>query len=120
MMTAEERFGCRVRQLREQQHLTQEYVATALNASGGGMRWRQSTVAKVEAAARPVRLNEAAALAELFGVPLGELLDESADRAAYRARHAAQEVGALHEIGRMFAYLAHREQLLQANLVSDA
>jgi transcriptional regulator with XRE-family HTH domain len=39
-----------------------------------GFSWRQSTVAKTEAAARPVRVDEAAALAGILGVTVDDLV----------------------------------------------
>ena len=41
---------------------------------GAGFSWQQSTVAKTEAAARPVRVDEAAALAGIFGVTVDDLV----------------------------------------------
>lgn len=39
-----------------------------------GHSWRQTTVAKTEAADRPIRVNEAAALAGVFGITINDLL----------------------------------------------
>ena len=41
---------------------------------------RQSTIAKIEAAQRPVRVNEAVLLAAIFRVPLAELLQDPDQR----------------------------------------
>jgi hypothetical protein len=41
---------------------------------GAGFSWQQSTVAKTEAATRPIRVDEAAALAGLFGVTVDDLV----------------------------------------------
>jgi hypothetical protein len=40
-----------------------------------GYNWLQSTVGKTEAAQRPLLLNELAALAEIFGVPVTQFLE---------------------------------------------
>jgi uncharacterized protein (DUF3084 family) len=39
-----------------------------------GHSWRQTTVAKTEAADRPIRVNEAASLAGVFGITINDLL----------------------------------------------
>jgi transcriptional regulator with XRE-family HTH domain len=114
---AELRFGQRLRECRQRLHLTQQHVARVLNETHG-LRWHQTTVAKTESAERPVMLAEAAALAAVLGVPLAEFLDDPPDGAArteLAARYAAQETGALIEIGRMLGYLALRERELLAS-----
>lgn len=50
----------------------QQELATRM--SDEGFSWRQTTVAKTEAADRPIRVNEAAALAGIFGITLNDLL----------------------------------------------
>jgi hypothetical protein len=42
--------------------------------SAYGYDWHQTTVGRVEAAQRPLRLNEAAAMAALFEVPIDRLM----------------------------------------------
>jgi len=54
--------------------MTQRDLADALRREGFSMH--QTTVAKLEAAERPIRVNEAAALARIFNVSLTRLLDE--------------------------------------------
>lgn len=51
---------------------SQEEVARRMAASGYG--WHQTTTGKTEIGRRPLRLNEAVALAGIFGIPLQELL----------------------------------------------
>jgi hypothetical protein len=43
-------------------------------SASGHANWHQTTVGKTEAAARPLRLNEAVTLASLFGVPVTQLV----------------------------------------------
>jgi transcriptional regulator with XRE-family HTH domain len=63
-------FGARVRSLRKTRGWSQERLAEQMQLLGFG--WLQSTVAKTENGQRPLRLNEAAALAEVLGVPLAQ------------------------------------------------
>lgn len=69
---AESLFAERARALRQAREWSQEDVAQRMTKLG--FSWRQSTVAKTEAADRPIRVNEAAALATIFAVNLGELV----------------------------------------------
>ena len=68
--------GARVRELRTRRDMHQAVLALAMRRSG--FRWHQQTVARVEAGSRPVRLNEATALAEIFGVPLETFSEKAA------------------------------------------
>jgi transcriptional regulator with XRE-family HTH domain len=91
--TAEERFGHRLRALREERSWSQERVAQQMTALGHN--WRQTTVFKTENAARPIRLNDVAGLAQVFGVPIAALLDpgatpDSASRQLAIARATAE------------------------------
>ncbi|NEE42016.1 helix-turn-helix transcriptional regulator, partial [Streptomyces sp. SID7982] len=52
--------------------LSQGKVADAMNAEG--FVFYQQTIAKVESGERPVRLDEATALARIFGADLGDAL----------------------------------------------
>ena len=83
--------------------MSQREVAEAVNARSGG-RWMQSTVAKIEYADRPIRLNEVDALADVFGVTVSELV---ADLANDGAVHRVRDVAVL-EVGRMMAHLRDR------------
>jgi transcriptional regulator with XRE-family HTH domain len=69
----EAHVGRRVRGLREERGWSQQDLGRRL--APYGFELTQSTVAKLENGARPVRLNEAAALAALFGVNISELID---------------------------------------------
>jgi len=63
-MDAEQLLAGRIKERREACGWSQEEVGRQMNALG--FRWWQSTVAKTEASARPIRVNEAAALATIF------------------------------------------------------
>ncbi|MFE9256040.1 helix-turn-helix domain-containing protein [Streptomyces sp. NPDC006879] len=73
----EKALGEALRSLRTARGMSQEDVATMMSRSG--FSWRQTTVAKTEGGSRPVRVNEAAALALCFGVSVNELLGNQAD-----------------------------------------
>jgi len=70
----EANLACSVRASRIRSGMTQRDLADALRREGFSMH--QTTVAKLEAAERPIRVNEAAALARIFNVSLTRLLDE--------------------------------------------
>jgi transcriptional regulator with XRE-family HTH domain len=110
-MSTEQRFGANVRALRERQGMSQQHVANVISMLYG-LRWQQTTVAKTEAAERPIRLNEAAALAELFGCPLADLVDGPTTEGDQQPVRAAQRAAALREIELMSAHLNRREQEL--------
>jgi transcriptional regulator with XRE-family HTH domain len=61
-------LGKKVRQLRIERGWTQEQLAEKLNEAGWPMH--QTTVAKIEAGTRPIRVAEADALALAFGLPI--------------------------------------------------
>jgi transcriptional regulator with XRE-family HTH domain len=65
-------FGQSIRILRQARGWSQGDLAEAMRSSG--FDWQQSTASKTEQATRPVRLNEAAALAALFRVPLAVMV----------------------------------------------
>lgn len=70
----EEAAGRELRRLREARRWSQEEVARRMDRYG--YCWHQTMVAKTEAAERPLRLNELAAMCGLFGVtPSGLLTD---------------------------------------------
>ena len=79
-----------------------------------GYAWRQTTVAKTEAAERPLRINEVGALALVFGVGLADLLDD-----AQREIHASAAVTYLREQLRE-AHDELREAKKQLNLMATA
>lgn len=72
MQDPERYLGARVRQLREQFGYSQEHLAKLMQEAK--LKWGQTTVAKTEAGSRPVRVNEAVALADLFGLTVNDLL----------------------------------------------
>ena len=70
--------------------MTQAEVAKAMAARGfPGMQ--QSTIAKIEAAQRPVRVNEAAALAVVLHADLADLITDPAQRGKRDALAAARD-----------------------------
>jgi transcriptional regulator with XRE-family HTH domain len=69
----EELAGEEVRRLRLARRWSQEEVARRMSATGHS-NWHQTTVGKTELATRPLRLNEAVALAGLFEVPVTQLI----------------------------------------------
>lgn len=89
-----------VRCLREGRGITQQQLGADLLAHGFGMS--ESVVAKLEAGAKPLRLNEIAAIAAYFEVPLeslwegdGELVDKLvAARLAARETERAEQLAA--------------------------
>jgi len=66
--------GREFRRLREARGWSQEEVARRLAALG--IDWHQTMVSRTEAADRPLRLNEAAALCGVFGIRLEALLTD--------------------------------------------
>jgi transcriptional regulator with XRE-family HTH domain len=87
--TPEQRLGIEVRNLRRESFdWSQAELADRLKRHG--VNWHQTTVAKVEAGERPVRLNEVIALAEVLNVPPVSLIEPggptTADLAAAEAK----------------------------------
>lgn len=68
----EELAGRELRRLRIARGWSQEEVAQRMSAYG--YDWHQTTVGRIEAAQRPLRLNEAADMCRLFGVALERLM----------------------------------------------
>ncbi|MEV6651202.1 helix-turn-helix transcriptional regulator [Streptomyces sp. NPDC051219] len=64
--------GRRVAALRVARGWSQRELATRMTDQGHS--WRQTTVAKTEAADRPIRVNEMQGLARVFGVQMVDLL----------------------------------------------
>lgn len=71
--TPEELAGEELRRLRTARRWSQEEVARRMSAAGH-TNWHQTTVGKTELSTRPLRLNEAVALAGLFSVPVTQLI----------------------------------------------
>jgi transcriptional regulator with XRE-family HTH domain len=101
--TAEQDVGERVRRLRLERGWSQAELAARV--SSALPNWAQTTVAKTEAASRPIRVNEAAALAAALGVPLHELLAVPDDLVALQSRAEVERL--LHENASLQA--RHRE-----------
>lgn len=69
----DERFGQRLKKMREGEGWTQPQMADLLSDRGIAPM-HGTTIAKIEAGARSVRINEAVGIADLFEVSLDELL----------------------------------------------
>lgn len=65
-------LGSVVRYLRRKHGYSQEHLAKLMTTAG--YSWQQTTVARTEAADRPIRVNEAVALARIFDVTISYLL----------------------------------------------
>jgi transcriptional regulator with XRE-family HTH domain len=76
--------GKRARERRESQRMPQAHISTVMNRKFGFETWQQTTVAKVEAGERSLRLTEAVALASILDMALAELVGESTDDLAAR------------------------------------
>jgi transcriptional regulator with XRE-family HTH domain len=76
--TAEQRAGALVRERRGSLGLSQGALAAAMRRLGYE-GWQQSTIAKIEAASRPLRVNEVTDLAAVLGVDVAELLGYPGD-----------------------------------------
>jgi transcriptional regulator with XRE-family HTH domain len=74
--TPEQLAGRKLRLLRQQRGWSQQDVMERMRAYG--YRWSHATVTRLEAATRPIRLNELADLAALYGVPVVQLLEAGA------------------------------------------
>lgn len=68
-------FARGVRLHREQRGESQQWLADKMRAEGH--EWYQSTVYKVETGKRKVMVEEAASIADVFGVPIAQLLASS-------------------------------------------
>jgi transcriptional regulator with XRE-family HTH domain len=75
--TAEEHVGENIKYWRTKLGLTQAELANAMR--GLGHSWIQTTVAKTEAADRPLRVNEVADLAHILGVHVPHLVSSPSD-----------------------------------------
>lgn len=115
MLSPEQVLANALRKIRQASELSQEAVARQMVAKGHS--WRQTTVAKTEAASRPIRVNEAASLARIFGVALSTLLDEADIGAEVHERLLVLEARRLQVLGRIEG---HKEKLKQdADLLSS-
>ncbi|WP_420368594.1 helix-turn-helix domain-containing protein [Curtobacterium sp. L1-20] len=73
--TYEGAFARGVRLHREQRGESQQWLADQMRDAGH--EWHQSTVYKVETGKRKVMVEEAASIADIFGVPIAQLLASS-------------------------------------------
>jgi transcriptional regulator with XRE-family HTH domain len=75
--TTEELVGGRVKERRSELGITQVELAEAMQALGHS--WIQTTVAKTEAADRPLRVNELTDLAHVLDVSVADLVTPESD-----------------------------------------
>jgi len=90
-----DRAAAAVRAFRERAGMPQAELAARVNEEAGlteGRLWRQSTVARVEAGTQPLRLDEADAVARIFGVPVARLTWATGEAAAVMAGEHAISV----------------------------
>ena len=111
---ADARFAQRVKAERERRRISQTQLVTAL-AAKNGIRWHQSTMTKVEAGERPVRLMEALALASVLGMPLDDLLDDP-DSEEARRRRSERLRGQHLELFHIQTYIAMRDREIEDEL----
>lgn len=100
--------------------MSQQHVVNLLHARGV-TNWHQTTVGKVESGSRPVRLGEALACADLFGLTIDEMLEdpdspEARDRRSrdLRARRHELDVVA-HMLRERAEELEHMRRLVEAS-----
>lgn len=84
--TQEQLTGKRLRDVRLSLDLSQQTVAEEMVRAG--FSWGQTTVAKTEAADRPIRINEVAALSHILGTDIATLVDTSETALAFAERAA--------------------------------
>jgi transcriptional regulator with XRE-family HTH domain len=101
--TPEQTVAERVRRLRLDRGWSQAELAARV--SSALPNWVQTTVAKTEAASRPIRVNEAAAIAAALGLPVAELLAAPEDLESLHSRADVERL--LHEDASLRA--RHRE-----------
>lgn len=109
--TPERLFGARFADLRRQNGWTQQQVTEAMVERG--FSWSATTATKTEAGSRPIRVDEAVALCELFDATLGDLVGDTEERRARfaLARAAARMKVARREVDRWTVELSQaREQ----------
>jgi len=103
--TPERLFGARFADLRREARWTQQQVRDAMVERG--FSWSATTATKTEAGARPIRVDEAVALCELFDATLSDLVGDTEERRARfaLARAATREKVAQRELDRWAAEL---------------
>lgn len=128
----EERLGERMRALREGRGWSQRELAKRMQDRG--LNWFQSTVGKTETGGRPVRVDEAAVLAELLETKIDDLVAADPDpmaikleellaalRAAQRTcdsleRERDAKVGQLAEMGALVKLLTSKIDMVKVSL----
>jgi len=110
---AEDYFRKRVKDEREHRGWSQSQMAKLLSGNEVPPMMHPTTIAKIEAGDRAVRIDEAAAIADLFEVSLDSLLGRSGgleeDELTYRLR-ALRDVAAKHllEVGTIYNAVSDR------------
>lgn len=72
-------LGGRLRRLREERGYTQQQVAVSMAGEDPRWRWTPATVASIETGRRNISLDELAALCQIFGVGLTQLVGRPED-----------------------------------------
>ena len=107
--------GQRVRALRQGEGWSQQELADRMAREG--FPWRQTTATKTETAARPLRIDEAVALARVFDVQIGYLLktrQATEDATIQRLQRLDQVIGtAQREIQQLEESQRHAAERLQ-------
>lgn len=120
--SAEEGAGRQVRRVRQRLGWSQQVVADRMKPFG--YNWRQSTIGKIEAAQRPLRLNELADLALMFEIPLRDLLGYGAASSEWDDLDATEreitELITLHARLRERLSYAHSRVVGMQNLLAEA
>jgi transcriptional regulator with XRE-family HTH domain len=70
-------YGKRLKSLRERAGWTQPALAELINRVRPEWRWHQTTIAKIEAGSRSLKLEDLLAYAEVFGLTLDQLVTET-------------------------------------------
>ncbi|MFF0770920.1 helix-turn-helix domain-containing protein [Nonomuraea wenchangensis] len=83
-------FAANMRAVRQQRGWSQHELGTRLVEAG--MSLHQSTIARIESGQRPVRLNEAVAMARALGVGLADLLAPMSDSPESRKTALRKEI----------------------------
>lgn len=106
--------GHRMRELREQQGLSQQGFVNQL-AARGILQWHQTTVGKVESGQRPVRVDEAMAIADTLGVLVQDLIENPNSEAA-RYRKSVQLSARYWELDTILQFLGGRIDEVKSEL----
>lgn len=96
----EKRFAALMRTVRESKGISQEDMGRKM-VEAGWAGWRQTTVSRIEAGNRTVRLAEAHAIARILGLGLTRMLDAQAQEGtaedAARLKELESEIRGVHE-----------------------